>query len=55
MCNNFTNRSEDMQLYQLMMQLDDAWDTINDFGKIECVHFVDLNKDKLPHNLKYSR
>jgi hypothetical protein len=38
-----------------MMQVDDAWDTVNELGKLDIVHFVDLNKDKLPHELKYAK
>ena len=42
-------RSESMDLYQLIMQADDAWATINELGKLECLHFIDLNKDKLSY------
>lgn len=44
-----------MQLYQIMMQVQDAWDTLNELGKLDIVHFVDLNKEKLPHELKYAK
>lgn len=37
-----------------MMQTHDGWDTINEIGKFNIVHFIDLNKDKLPHEHKYS-
>jgi hypothetical protein len=44
-----------MQLYQMVMQKDDGWATLNELGKINCLHFIDLNKDKMPHELQYSR
>ena len=44
-----------MKLYKIMMQLDDAWDTINEMGKSDCVHFVDLNKNSLTHEMKYAK
>lgn len=37
-----------------MMQKDDAWDTVNELGKLNAIHFIDLNKDKAPHEQIYS-
>eukprot|EP00347_Sterkiella_histriomuscorum_P018134 403346660 len=48
-------RSEDMQLYQLIMQKDDAWHTVNELGKLNCLHFIDLNSEKLPHEQQFAR
>lgn len=36
------------------MQLDDAWGTLNELGKLDAIHFIDLHKDKLPHEQKYA-
>lgn len=44
-----------MQLYQLVMQSDDAWYTVNELGKLNCLHFIDLNPDKLPHEQKFAK
>jgi len=44
-----------MQLFQMFVQQDEAWETVNDIGNLNCVHFVDLNKDKMPHELKFTR
>lgn len=44
-----------MQLYQLVMQSDDAWHTVNELGKLNCLHFIDLNPDKLPHEQKFAK
>ena len=44
-----------MLLYQMMIQGDDAWDTLNELGKLDCLHFIDLNKEKLPHEMKYAK
>jgi hypothetical protein len=44
-----------MELRQIMMQIDDAWDTLNELGKIDCIQFIDLNKEKLPHEMKYAK
>jgi hypothetical protein len=38
-----------------MMQIDDAWDTTNELGKLDIIHFIDLNKEKLSHELKYAK
>jgi hypothetical protein len=37
------------------MQADDAWPTVNELGKLGCLHFIDLNKDKLAYELHYSK
>lgn len=44
-----------MQLYQLVMHSDDAWGTINELGKLNCLHFNDLNGEKLPHEKQFAK
>ena len=39
----------------MMVQIDDAWETMNELGKLERTHFIDLNKDKLLHELSFSK
>ena len=48
-------RSEDMHLYQLVMQADEAWATVNELGKLGCAHFIDLNQQKLSYEMRYAR
>lgn len=28
---------------------------INDLGRLNCIHFIDLNPDKLPHEQKFAK
>lgn len=42
-----------MQLYQIMMQSDDAWETVNELAKLNVIHFIDLNQEKLSYEMKY--
>ena len=44
-----------MQLYQLIMQSDDAWATVNELGKLDCLHFMDLNDQKPAHEKTYAK
>jgi hypothetical protein len=46
-------RSEDMGLYEASIPKDSAWETMDAFGKLGIIHFVDLNKDTQPFNLTY--
>ena len=32
-----------MALYQMVMQNDDAWDALNQIGKLNACHFINLN------------
>lgn len=41
-------RSEDVDLYQLIMTKDDCQLVMNEFGQLGKLHIVDLNKDALP-------
>ena len=42
-------------MYQLAMQNDDAWWTINELGKLNCLHFIDLNKNRLTHEQSFAK
>ena len=43
-----------MQLYQVTIPKDDAWDVMNQLGNLSLVHFIDLNKGEQPFNLPYT-
>jgi len=47
-------RSEEMRLYQINVPKDDAWNVMNEFGKIGNAMFLDLNVDESPYNLPYT-
>jgi hypothetical protein len=38
-----------------MLQPESAWDTINELGRLDRLHFVDLNNDKLFHDQTYAK
>ena len=38
-------RSEDMKLYQVLVQSDEAWSLIDSLGRLGYTHFVDLNEN----------
>lgn len=42
-----------MDLYEIMIPKDNDWDIMNELGKLNCLHFVDLNKGEQPHHLRY--
>lgn len=44
-----------MQLYQLLVQSDEAWQILNELGKHDAFHFIDLNKDRLNHEQTYAK
>ena len=44
-----------MELYQLTVPKDDAWDVMNSFGDLGMAHFIDLNKEDSPYTLPYSQ
>ena len=44
-----------MQLFQMVMQTDDSWDTLNEIGKLDAVHFINLNSDKMSHEMTYAK
>lgn len=37
------------------MQSDDAWATVNELGKLDCLHFMDLNDQKPAHEKTYAK
>lgn len=43
-----------MRLYQLSVPVDDAWNVMNQLGDVGHAHFIDLNKNNSPYNLKYT-
>ena len=43
-----------MALYQLTVPVDDAWNVMNQLGDNGMTHFIDLNKQESPYNLKYT-
>jgi hypothetical protein len=46
-------RSEDIDLYQILIPKDNDWDIMNELGHLNCLQFVDLNKGVLAYHLKY--
>jgi len=47
-------RSEDIELYKLTIHKDTDWTIMNELGKINTLHFIDLNKDLQPYELQYT-
>lgn len=47
-------RSEDMSLYEISIAKDHYWEIMNELGKLECMHFVDLNEHEQPFNLYFA-
>lgn len=47
-------RSEDVNLYELVVPKDSDWDIMNILGHLDCLHFIDLNKGEQPHHLLYT-
>lgn len=47
-------RSEDMFLYKFFVTKDNAWDVVNDLGRLSMVHFVDMNKNEQTFKLAYT-
>lgn len=43
-----------MSLFQLILKKDDDWEIMKELGLLNCIHFVDLNKDELAHKLTYT-
>ena len=48
-------RSQDMDLFQILIPKDNDWDIMNELGRINCVQFIDLNRAAgvQPHHLRY--
>jgi len=47
-------RSEDMALYEISIPKDDAWDIMNQLGQLDCMHFIDLNKNEQVFTLRFA-
>ena len=46
-------RSEDVELYKLTVHKDNNWNVMNELGKLNQLHFIDMNTDVQPYDLKY--
>ena len=46
-------RSQDMSLYQIMINRDNAWEIMSKFLEVDYVHYVSLTDHKQPHELLY--
>jgi len=47
-------RSEDMDLYEITIPKDNAWEIMNKIGDIGIMHFINLNKDEQVFNLTFA-
>lgn len=36
-------RSEDIELYKLSIHKDFKWNVMNELGKLNCLHFINVN------------
>ncbi len=43
-----------MALFKINIHKDEVWEVMNEMGKLGKTHFIDLNKDKGPHELLYN-
>jgi hypothetical protein len=41
-------------LYEVLVPKDSDWDIMNEFGHLNCIHFIDLNKGEQTYHLKYT-
>lgn len=48
-------RSEDIEIYKLNIHKDSDWKIMNELGKMNQLHFIDLNKDTPAFNLPYTQ
>jgi hypothetical protein len=46
-------RSEDMYLYKFLVSKDNSYQTIRTMGKINAMHFINLNKNEQAFKLTY--
>ncbi len=42
-----------MDLYQILVPKDNDWDIMNEFGHLNCIQFIDLNKGEQLYHLRY--
>jgi len=47
-------RSEDMSLYEISIPKDNAWEIMNALGKLDALHFIDLNSSEQPFTLTFA-
>ncbi len=47
-------RSEDMDLYEITIPKDNAWEIMNKLGDIGIMHFINLNKEEQVFNLTFA-
>lgn len=47
-------RSEDMDLYEITIPKDNAWEIMNKLGDIGVMHFINLNKEEQVFNLTFA-
>lgn len=47
-------RSEDIELYKLSIHKDFTWNIMNELGKLNSLHFINVNQGLQPHELKYT-
>jgi V-type H+-transporting ATPase subunit a len=47
-------RSEDMDLYEITIPKDNAWEIMNKLGDIGCMHFINLNKEEQVFSLTFA-
>jgi len=47
-------RSEDMSLYEITVPKDNAWEIMNTLGRLNSMHFIDLNINEQPFNLTFA-
>ena len=43
-----------MSLYEISIPKDNAWDIMNELGNLNCLHFIDLNKNEQVFNLTFA-
>jgi len=42
-----------MELYNVKVHKDDCWEVISEIGKLNAMHFIDLNREEQVFNLEY--
>jgi hypothetical protein len=47
-------RSEDMRLFKTVIATDNAWEVMNELGKLNAFHFHNMNSDEQAFNLPYA-
>ncbi len=47
-------RSEEMGLFSITIDKDSAWEVMTEMGKLDCLHFLDLNRHEQIFNRTYA-